>query len=74
MAPPPQTLVKVNRKQTVCDGVKTRVEEAKNKQHMSEGMRDSLLHSLGKQPVPQAQQVVRGPADDERRHNDNTHL
>lgn len=37
-------------------------------------MRDRLLHFLRKQPVPQAEQVVRSPADDERRDDHDAHL
>lgn len=37
-------------------------------------MRDRLLHFLRKQPVPQAEQVVRSPADDEGCHNHDAHL
>lgn len=69
-----RTLAEVNGEQTVSDGVQTGVEEAKDKQHVSERMRDRLLHFFGEQPVPQAQQVVRSPADDEGRHDDNAHL
>ena len=69
-----QTLVEVNGEQTVSDGVQTGVEEAKDKQHVGERVRDRLLHFFGEQPVPQAQQVVRSPADDEGRHDDNAHL
>ena len=69
-----RTLVEVNGEQTVSDGVQTCVEEAKDKQHVSERMRDRLLHFFGEQPIPQAQQVVWSPADDERRHDDNAHL
>lgn len=74
VAASPQTVVKVNREQTVRDGIEARVEEAEDKQHVSERVRHRLLHFLREQPVPQAQQVVRGPAHDERRHDDDAHL
>lgn len=71
---PFKALVKVDGKQAVSDGVQTSVEEAKDEEHVSERMRHRLLHFLGKQPVPQAEQVVGSPADDEGRHDDDAHL
>lgn len=69
-----KALAKMDGKQAVGDGIQTRVEEAKDEEHVSERMRDRLLHFLGKQPVPQAEQVVRSPADDEGRHDHDAHL
>lgn len=71
---PFKALVKVDGEQAVGDGVQARVEEAEDEEHVSERMRDRLLHFLGKQPVPQAEQVVWSPADDEGRHDHDAHL
>lgn len=71
---PFEALVEMDGKQAVSDGVQTGVEEAKDEEHVSERMRHRLLHLLGKEPVPQAQQVVGSPADDEGRHDDDAHL
>lgn len=64
----------MNRKQAVDDGVEARVKEAKDEQHVGQRVGHRLLHVLRVQPVPQTQQVVGGPADDEGRHDDDAHL
>lgn len=62
---PPPAVVEMNGEQPVGDGVQAGVEEAKDEKHVSERMRDRLLHFVREQPVPQSEQVVRSPADDE---------
>lgn len=71
---PPEALVQMNGKQAISDGIQTGVEEAKYEKQVCERVGDGLLHFLGEEPVPQAQQVVRSPADDERRHDHDAHL
>lgn len=73
-AAPPEARVHVNGEQAVGDGVQAGVEEAEYEEHVGERVGDGLLHPLGEEPVPQAQQVVRSPADDERRHDHDAHL
>lgn len=73
-AAPPEARVHVNSEQAVGDGVQAGVEEAEYEEHVGERVGDGLLHPLGEEPVPQAQQVVRSPADDERRHDHDAHL
>lgn len=73
-AAPAQARVHVNGEQAVGDGVQAGVEEAEYEEHVGERVGDGLLHPLWEEPVPQAQQVVRSPADDEGRHDHDAHL
>lgn len=73
-APPPEARVHVNGEQAVGDGVQAGVEQAEDEEHVGERVGHGLLHPLGEEPVPQAQQVVGSPADDEGRHDHDAHL
>lgn len=67
-------MAEMDSEQAVSYWVQTGIEEAKNKEHMSQRMRDRLIHIIWEEPVPQSQQVVRGPADDEGSHDNNAHF
>lgn len=69
-----QPLAKAHSEQAVGDGVEAGVEEAKDEEHMSKGVRDGLLHVIREQPVPQTQEVIRCPAHHEGADYDHTHL
>ena len=71
---PLQAVVEVDGEQAVRDRVQAGVEQAENEQHVCQRVGHSLLHVLWEQPVPQAQQIVGGPAHDEGRDDDDAHL
>lgn len=65
----------VHSEEAVDQGVKARVEEAKEEENVAEGWGHLLPgQHLGGEPVPQAEQVVRSPADDESQDDDGRHL
>lgn len=64
----------MNSEQTISDGVQDGVEEAKNKKNVSQWVGNGLLQVVREKPVPQAQEVVRCPAHNKGRHNDNAHF
>lgn len=59
--------------QPINDGVGACVQQAKEKEAVVDVLRHPLDHGW-LEPVPQAQEVVRGPADDEGGNNHNGHL
>jgi len=58
----------------IGDGVQAGIEEAKDEEDVGEGWWDLLLHGSWTEPVPQPQQVVGGPAEDEGGDDDQAHL
>lgn len=69
----PHILPEAGRVEAVDDGVRAGVEQAKQEQ----GVMDVLWHFLnhaGLEPVPEPQEVIRGPAHDEGGHNHNRHF
>lgn len=60
--------------QAVNDGVNARVEKSKDEEDVGEGVRHLALQVVGEEPVPQTQQVVRSPADDEAEHDHDAHF
>ena len=64
---PPQPLSEVNGEQAVDERIQAGVEEPEDEQDVGQGVGDLPLQVVGEEPVPQAQQVVWSPADNERR-------
>lgn len=71
---PPEPLSEVNGEQAVDDRVKAGVDEPKDEQDVGQRVGDFPLQVVREEPVPQAQQVVWSPADNEGRDNHNTHF
>lgn len=64
----------MNGEEAVDDGVQAGIEEAKEEQNVGQRVRDLPLQVIGEEPVPQAQQVVRRPADNERGDDHDAHF
>lgn len=58
----------------IDDGIEAGVDKPKNEQDVGERVRDFALQVIREEPVPQTQQVVWSPADDEADHYDQAHL
>lgn len=73
-ADPPALPPNVDGKEPIDEGVKARVEEAKEEEDVAEGRGYLLLgQHLRGEPVPQAEQVVGAPADHKGQDNDQGH-
>lgn len=70
----PQPSAEAYGEQAVDDGVQAGVKEPEDEQDVGEGVGDFPLQVVWEEPVPQTQQVVRSPADDEADHDDDAHL
>ena len=71
---PPEARPEVDGEQPVDDRIQAGVDEPEDEQDVGQRVGDLPLQVVGKEPVPQAQQVVRSPADDEGRHDHYTHF
>lgn len=64
----------MNGEQAVDHGVQAGIEQPEDEQNVGQGVGHFSLQVIRKEPVPQAQQVVRRPADDERGDDHNAHF
>lgn len=64
----------MNGEEAVDERVQAGVDEPEDEQDVGQGVGDLPFQVVREEPVPQAQQVVRSPADNERQNYHNTHF
>lgn len=69
-----QASAEADGEEAIDDWVNARVEEPKDEEHVGEGVGHLPLQVVREEPVPETQQVVGRPADDEAEHDDHAHL